>query len=269
MKIPGKPPGETNGADDTARPVLFDKANIVYYDAGSFSRQAAFRFARTGGVQGVTGMRVGEHGQMPELTFDDLKEQEREARRELIVRVTQALLSEKNFKGVTIRDIAERVGVSPATLYHYYESLDEIFLAVFYRGTREIADLIRRECVQKDGCSIRRLAEVYVGYLNNNLSYFQMMSLFAPRGMMSDEEGKLISPAMKELMELIEGVIDRAGYKGDRRLMSNAFFSALNGIMTTYAQNPGMSLEEIRQYTKILAGFIADFFEMGAKRGYY
>jgi AcrR family transcriptional regulator len=206
---------------------------------------------------------------MAGLTFDDLKEQEREARKELIVRVTQTLLSEKNFKGVTIRDIAERVGVSPATLYRYYESLDEIFLAVFYRGTREIADLIREQCTDQNGCSIRRLAEVYIGYLNNNLSYFQMMSLFAPRGMIPVRDGKTINPAMKELLELIETVIEKAGYKGDRKLMSHALFSALNGIMTTYAQNPAMSLEEIRNYTKILAGFIADFFEMGAKRGYY
>jgi AcrR family transcriptional regulator len=206
---------------------------------------------------------------MAHLTFDDLKEQEREARKELIVRVTQTLLSEKNFKGVTIRDIAQQVGVSPATLYRYYESLDEIFLAVFYRGTREIVELIRHESSGEDPISIRRLAEVYIGYLNNNLSYFQMMSLFAPRGTISDQEEKMINPVMKELLELIEGVIEKAGYKGDRRLMSHAFFSALNGIMTTYAQNPGMSLEEIRNYTKILAGFIADFFEMGAKRGYY
>jgi AcrR family transcriptional regulator len=206
---------------------------------------------------------------MPDLTFDDLKEQEREARKDLIVRVAQALLSEKSFKGVTIRDIAERVGVSPATLYRYYESLDEIFLAVFYHGTREIADLIRDECARKSECTIRELAEVYIGYLNENLSYFQMMSLFAPRGMISDKDGKMINPAMKELLQLIETVIGKAGYKGDRKLMSHALFSALNGIMTTYAQNPGMSLEEIRNYTKILAGFIADFFEMGAKRGYY
>jgi AcrR family transcriptional regulator len=206
---------------------------------------------------------------MPDITFDDLKEQEREAKKELIVRVTQKLLAEKSFKGVTIRDIAERVGVSPATLYRYYESLDEIFLAVFLAGTREITELIRGACSSENGCSIRRLAEVYIGYLNENLSYFQMMSLFAPRGTMSERDEKKIDPAMKEMEALIEGVIKGAGYKGDTRLMSHALFSALNGIMTTYAQNPGMSIDEIRQYTGILAGFIADFFEMGAKRGYY
>ncbi len=213
--------------------------------------------------------RPGGYDSMAQITFDDLKGQEREARKELIVQVTRVLLAEKSFKGVTIRDIAERLGVSPATLYRYYESLDEIMLAVFYRGTREVAELIRAECGGPEGCSIRRLAEVYIGYLNENLSYFQMMSLFAPRGTISDENEKIINPAMRELLDLIEGVIEKAGYRGDRRLMSHALFSALNGIMTTYAQNPGMSLEEIKNYTKILAGFIADFFEMGAKRGYY
>lgn len=206
---------------------------------------------------------------MPELTFDELKEREREARRELIVNTAKKLFSEKNFKSVTVRDIAKRAGVSAGTIYNYYESLDELFLDVFYSDTKEIVEIIEEERKKEGGLTIRRLSEVYVDYLNKNISYYQLMSYFMPRGMLTDEEVKRLNPMMEELINLIEDIIKSLGHKGDTQMMSRALFSALNGIMTIYAQYPGSSIGEIEKYTLILAGYIADFFEMGAKKDYY
>ncbi len=206
---------------------------------------------------------------MAELTFGDLREREREARRELIVNTAKKLFSEKSFKSVTVRDIAKSAGVSTGTIYRYYESLDELFLDVFYADTKEIIGLIEEELNRDEGCTIRRFSEVYIGYLNENTSYYQMMSYFMPRGMLTDEEIEKINPIMQEVINLIERVIKEAGHKGDTQLMSRALFSALNGIMTSYAQYPGSSVGEIKKYTLVLAGYIADFFEMGAKKEYY
>jgi len=206
---------------------------------------------------------------MAEITFGDLKEKEREARRELIVNTAKKLFSEKNFKSVTVRDIAKGAGISTGTIYRYYESLDELFLDVFFSDTNEIIRIIEGELKQGGGCTIRRFSEVYIGYLNENTSYYQMMSYFMPRGMLTDEEIEKINPIMQEVIDLIERLIKAAGHKGDTELMSRALFSALNGIMTSYAQYPGSSVGEIRKYTLVLAGYIADFFEMGAKKEYY
>lgn len=206
---------------------------------------------------------------MPELTFDELKGREREARRELIVNCAKELFSEKNFKSISVRDIAKMAGVSPGTIYRYYESLDELFLEIFYMGTREIKEVIEEKYEKGNGLTIRRLCEIYVGFLNENISYYQMMGHFIPRGILSREEIDKLNPLIQEVMGLFEKIITEADYEGDIKMMSCALISALNGIMTSYAQYPGRSREELKSYTLILAGFIADFFEMGAKREYY
>jgi AcrR family transcriptional regulator len=206
---------------------------------------------------------------MAEITFGDLKEREREARRELIVNTAKKLFSEKSFKSVTVRDIAKGAGISTGTIYRYYESLDELFLDVFFSDTNEIIRIIEGELKKGGGCTIRKFSEVYIGYLNENTSYYQMMSYFMPRGMLTDEEIEKINPIMQEVIDLIERLIKAVGHKGDTQLMARALFSALNGIMTSYAQYPGSSVGEIQKYTLVLAGYIADFFEMGARKEYY
>jgi hypothetical protein len=66
---------------------------------------------------------------------------------------------------------------------------------------------------------------------------------------------------MRELMNRVEGIVKEAGLKGESRLVSHALFSSLNGIMISYAQYPGRSLDEIRQHTLRLSRIVAHFFD--------
>ena len=46
----------------------------------------------------------------------------KENKKELIIREALKLFSEKGFAAVSMRDLAESVGISVSTIYHYYES---------------------------------------------------------------------------------------------------------------------------------------------------
>ena len=46
----------------------------------------------------------------------------KENRKEMIIREALKLFSEKGFAAVSMRDLAESVGISVSTIYHYYES---------------------------------------------------------------------------------------------------------------------------------------------------
>ncbi len=46
----------------------------------------------------------------------------KENRKELIIREALKLFSEKGFAAVSMRDLADSVGISVSTIYHYYES---------------------------------------------------------------------------------------------------------------------------------------------------
>jgi AcrR family transcriptional regulator len=200
---------------------------------------------------------------MSVVTFNDLKDSQREARRALILTAAQKLFADRDFPSVTARDIARAAGVSPGTIYRYYENMDDLFLDVFFVGADEIASLIRAECERPGACSIRRLCELYVAFLNDNITYYQMMSHFMIGGKLSDAATERLNPVMRRLIDLIEGVIQNAGVTGDTRMTAHALFAALNGIMISYAKYPGRTLEQIRAHTVRLAGITAGFFEPG------
>ena len=62
------------------------------------------------------------------------KEREKEEMRGLILDAALRLFREKGFDGVSIRNIAEAIEYSPATLYLYYKDKSEIFFAQQYEA---------------------------------------------------------------------------------------------------------------------------------------
>jgi len=194
-------------------------------------------------------------------TLTALREKEREARRELILSAARKLFAEKDFRSVTVREIAKAVEMSPGTIYRYYENLDDLFLDVFFAGATDLTAAVDAECGKGNGCSLKRFCEIYVGYLNENMSFYQMMGHFMLGGKLSAGATKRLNPIMRELMNSIEGIVRDAGHEGEPRLVAHALFSALNGVMISYARYPGRSLTEIRRHTLRLAGVVAGCFE--------
>lgn len=62
------------------------------------------------------------------------KEREKEGMRQLILEAALRLFREKGYDGVSIRNIAEAIEYSPATLYLYYKDKSEIFFALQYEA---------------------------------------------------------------------------------------------------------------------------------------
>ena len=197
---------------------------------------------------------------MPGATLEVLREREREVRRELILSAARKLFAEKDFRSVTVRHIAKEAGVSPGTIYRYYENLDGLFLDVFFAGAREIIERLDEEYEKKSGCSLLSFCEIYISYLNENMTFYQMMSHFMLGGKLAPEAIDRLNPIMRELMDRVETIVKEAGLQGETRLVSHALFSSLNGIMISYAQYPGRSLDEIRRHTLRLSRIVAALF---------
>ena len=192
--------------------------------------------------------------------LQDLRDREREARRKIILSAARRLFAEKDFRSVTVREIAREAGVSTGTIYRYYANLDELFLDVFFASAREMIELLEGERASAGRCSVPRFCEIYVGYLNENMAFYQMMSHFMLGGKLSTEATGRLNPIMRELMDRVERVLVDAGTSGDTRLAAHALFSALNGIMISYARYPGRTLDEIRDHTLRLAGVVGTVF---------
>ena len=193
-----------------------------------------------------------------------LKESERDARRKLILDSACSLFSKKDFRKVNVREIAAEAGVSVGTIYNYYADLDELFLDVFLKNAEEITCLLKKE--SSDGLpSLENLCEIYITYLNRNMTFYQMMGHFMLGGKLSAEATEKLNQMMRILMDSIEATLKAQGVHGDTRSLSHALFSALNGIMISYAGYPGRDIEKVETYTRKLGGIVADIFKAKLK----
>lgn len=198
-------------------------------------------------------------------TLEQLKTEEREARRRLIADTARDLFSRKVFRDVTVREIAKTAGVSVGTIYNHYTSLGEVFLDVFLESAKEITDLMDSALENKDDDVFPRFCRTYVNYLNENMTFFQMMSNFILGGELSEDGVHNLNNSMRSMVDRIEQAVILAGIQKDTRIAAHALFSALNGLMISYGRYPGRTPEEIRQHTLRLTDVLAATFEASTR----
>ncbi len=191
--------------------------------------------------------------------FQELKQAERDLRRQIILDAALTLFAAKDFRSVTVREIARQAGVSIGTIYNYYPNLTELFLDVFLDCAEEITHLLD-DLAPISAPRLETLSIRYISYLNDHMTFYQMMSHFMLGGDLSPEANRKLDIKMKELLNRFESTLLEADRKTDARLTAHALFSALNGIMISYARYPGKTDADIRRHTLRLAGIIAAVF---------
>ena len=67
--------------------------------------------------------------------------------KENILVAAQDLIQTRSFHGFSFQDVADRVGIRKASLYHYFDSKDAVALAVLERA----ADWVRTQLTKVDG----------------------------------------------------------------------------------------------------------------------
>lgn len=191
-------------------------------------------------------------------SLSDLKQQERGDRRKLILDTACELFATKDFRQVTGREIAKNAGMSIGTLYNYYRNLDELFLDIFLRSTEDLTQLI--DSTGENPLALSLLCEIYITYLNEHMTFYQMMGHFMLGSDLSPDATEKLNQYMRSLIDRLEASVKAAGIPGNTRIISHAIFSAMNGTMISYASYPGRTPDNIRQHTLRLTDIILKAF---------
>lgn len=197
---------------------------------------------------------------MANTKLQTLKQTERDSRRQIILVAALTLFASRDFRSVTVREIAKQAGISIGTIYNYYSNLTELFLDVFLNSAGEITQLLD-QLSDQEPAALETTCELYIGYLNDNMTFYQMMSHFMLGGDLPPDATQKLDTQMKELMNRMETALLGAGLKKNTRMTAHALFSALNGIMISYARYPGKTDADIRRHTLRLAKIIAGIFK--------
>ncbi len=71
------------------------------------------------------------------------RERRHERTRDAILSATMDLIVEKGFNNLSLREVAQRVDYSPAGLYEYFGSKDELIAAACIEGDKALGDYLR------------------------------------------------------------------------------------------------------------------------------
>ena len=94
----------------------------------------------------------------------DRRAERREATRAEILDAAWALAREDGLAGLSLRDVAARVGMRPPSLYWYFDSKHAIYDAMFADGNRALLERLGGEWPTEPTAMLRRVARVFVEF---------------------------------------------------------------------------------------------------------
>ena len=127
-------------------------------------------------------------------------------KRELIMETATAVFGEQGFTSTTIKDIAEKAGIAPGSIYTYFADKEELFRATVGHGWQTLLDEIRalQGAPQDFTASFRRLIDVGMDLLKKA---FPLL-----RGMLFDASRmNLLQQYLQELFGEIDKLIIETG----------------------------------------------------------
>src|SRR3984885_16217229 len=100
------------------------------------------------------------------MGIKERQERDREAVGRSILDAARELFMAEGFQHVSIREIAERIEYSPAAIYGYFPSKDDIFFALAEEGLRLLGDpqAVRTDPTLRDAPPPERVRAVFWGF---------------------------------------------------------------------------------------------------------
>ncbi len=96
-----------------------------------------------------------------------------------IERAALHLFTRKGFHGTTVREIAQKAGVSMGKLYIYYDTKEDIFIDLVHHLGRRMEAIRQTELIplmaSLDPDSLRKLARAIGRVVSENLDYWRLM----------------------------------------------------------------------------------------------
>lgn len=157
------------------------------------------------------------------------------ARREEIMAVCEKLYEKTSFKDITVRDIGKETSVGRTSFYTYFQTKDEIFLAILTREYRLWAEDLRNLTKLSKAIKKEDLAQAIADTLEGRVLFLKILSE-NPFDMEKNCRPECLSDykdAYEEMLGAIADVLDKFCSRmtaADRQEFVYAFLPFLHGL---------------------------------------
>jgi AcrR family transcriptional regulator len=164
------------------------------------------------------------------MAFEDRRERERAARRELIITTARNLAEAEGWDAVTTRRLSTEIEYSQPVLYKHFTGMEQIADAIAIDGFGELADVIRAAHSDADAASeaLTRIAHAYLDFARDNPAVYDAMFTRATAlRFASQDTPPQLTAAFAELRQAVSLVADEQ----DADALTEVFFAALHGLV--------------------------------------
>jgi AcrR family transcriptional regulator len=174
-----------------------------------------------------------------ESKFAELKEKEKQARKQIVIESALALFAKKPFYEVGMREVADEAGISPATIYRYFPSQEELFNEAFIQDISSASKEFEKMLEADEPVGIEDFAIKFVEHLIENESTFQMMAYLMLKDNLAHPVMGQFDSVTKIFFDLFAILLERQGMpKENTRIYSHSFVASITGILMTFRNNP-------------------------------
>jgi AcrR family transcriptional regulator len=132
-----------------------------------------------------------------------------------LIRAAATVLDRSGGEDITVQEVADEAGQSLRTLYQYFESKDDLLLAVFEEAMRTYAELIARAISDLTG-PLERLAGGLLAmvHMPGHSDPARARGLSRLRLRLSESQPELVARAQSSVTTLLRGLVEDAATAG-------------------------------------------------------
>jgi len=169
------------------------------------------------------------------------KERDRLEMREMILQSAHNLFLDKSFEEISIRNIADAIEYSPATIYLYFKDKNEIFYALqgeaFKIFNSYVADVVS---VANPFDRLIELANKYISFTFTHPKYYNIMFIMeSPMNCDENSENWMEGAKAHQFLEVIVEACKAKGYFKSQgtRVVSFMIWSFMHGMCSLALRN--------------------------------
>jgi len=129
-------------------------------------------------------------------------------RQKEIIQVSLDLISEKGIQGLTIKNIASKIGTSEPAIYRHYENKIHILLSIL-DSFRDFSQFAFKEELSKEIDSVDKISNIFNKHFSEFTTNQSLVSVIFSEGIFANEELLIakISGIMTENQEIMQNII--------------------------------------------------------------
>lgn len=199
------------------------------------------------------------------MGITERKEREKQGMRELILKEATQMFIEDGYDKTSIRNLAERIEYSPATIYLYYKDKDEIFYAIHEQGFEMLLTRMQEaEGVLNPYEKLFKLGYIYLKFAFDNPEYYDLMFIMRSpmKSLKPEEDWNCGFKSYNSLKDTVRACVEQGYIKPlDVEQLSFSILSYMHG-MTSLAIRDRFKMYTPEQVQQLMQGAITMLMEM-------